>query len=312
MKMNPKVRIVIITTYLLGILASVFSQNIHKGVVGNYSLKTDKYPIEIPFEYEGMNILLKAKMNGINIKLLVDNGVLWDEIWFYGNNQVDSLNIHVQDSIDIYGAGEGNAIESVFAECPPLEFDQIIFHDQPAILSPHEQGFYKMFPGITGQICGSLFRNFITEFDFESNTIKLHESFASVSIKEYSKIKMTKDESGAYSIPVMIRTEGGEIHRDIFIDLGGIFGISLVINKQFANCYNGDRKLLAYGASGPIYGYEGNIPEIQIGDKKALNVDAIFTEDESGGDHTNLTIGLPLLKKFNIIFDYQGSSLYLK
>jgi len=311
--MKTKFGVLIITTFLIsGLFASVLSQYIHEGVVGKYSIKSNKYPIEIPFEYEGMNILLKAKMNGINVKLLVDNGVLWDEVWFYGNNQVDSLNIHIQDSIDIYGAGEGNTIESVFANCPPIEFDEISFLDQPAILSPPEQGFYKMFPGITGQICGSLFRNFITEFDFESNTIKLHESFASIPIKEYSKIKMTKDESAAYSIPVIIRTEEGEIHRDIFIDLGGIFGISLVINTQFTNCFTGDRKLLAYGASGPIYGYEGSIAELQIGGKKVLNVDAIFTEDETGGDHTNLTIGLPVLREFNIIFDYNENSLYLK
>lgn len=307
--MTKKINLIFL---ILGLVSQLSSQEIKEGKVGEYSTKQKDFPLEIPFDYYGMNIMIKAEMNGININLLVDNGVLWDELWFYGNNQTDSLGFVSSDSIDITGAGEGGTIESVYVTCPPLHFDQITFYDQPAILSPPEQGFYKMFPGMAGQICGSFFRNFITEFDFQSNKIRLHQNLESVPIDEYTSLNMTKDESGAYSIPITINTGKKSIATQLFIDLGGIYPLSLVLNKNFAENITSNRKVLAHGASGPIYGYEGEIKEVYLGGVPIKDVGAVFTEDETGGNHTNLTIGLPLFKQFKVIFDYSEEVLYLK
>lgn len=297
---------------IIGMLNTALSQNSIQGLVGSYSVKGNQYPLEIPFDYYGMNIMIQAEMNDIKINLLVDNGVLWDELWFYGNEQTDSLGFIHSDSIDIYGAGEGGAVESLYVTCPPLHFDQITFYNQPAILSPPQQGFYKMFPGMAGQICGSFFRNFVTELDFNSNKIRLHQNVASVPLNEYKSLKMIKDESGAYSIPIIINTGDKSIDTQLFIDLGGIYPLSLVFNKNFAENISGNREVLAHGASGPIYGYHGKIKEIILAGVSIKDVDAIFTEDDTGGDHTNLTIGLPIFQQFNIVFDYQNEFLYVR
>jgi predicted aspartyl protease len=84
-----------------------------------------------------------------------------------------------------------------------------------------------------------------------------------------------------------------------------------VTNKDFPLRGDEVKKHVANGASGPIYGYKSKVDYLQIGQFKLKDLETIITEDETGGDHTNQTIGLPLLMHFNIAFDYFDNVLYL-
>jgi len=260
----------------------------------------------------GMNIMLQAQMNGVNIKLLLDNGVMWDELWFYGNDQVDSLGFtYGNQEVQITGAGEGEGLTSDFANCPDIHFPGVTFMDQKALVIPANQGFYKLFPGIAGQICGTLLRNFITEFNFDNNRITLNEKEHFKPEKYPCKVQMEVDSMGSYHIPVTVKYGDNVVKRRIYINLGGIFPVSLVTNNDFPLCGDEVKKHVANGASGPIYGYKSKVDYLQIGQFKLKDLETIITEDEKGGDHTNQTIGLPLLMHFNIAFDYFNNVLYL-
>jgi hypothetical protein len=260
----------------------------------------------------GMNIMVSAQMNDIGIKLLVDNGVMWDELWFYGNDRVDSLGFtYDKQEVQITGAGEGDGVSSVLAGCPDIHFPGIVFCEQVALVSPQEQGFYKLFPGVDGQICGTLLRNFITEFDFDNQMITLREEENFEPGKYPCSIPMKADSTGSYHIPVSIKYGDTVIEKRLYLDLGGIYPVSLVTNEVFRLKGEEVKKHLGYGASGPIYGFESTVDYLKIGDFKLNNLEVVFTEDESGGDHTNQTIGLPLLMRFNIALDYFDNVLYL-
>lgn len=287
------------------------NNNPGKGV-GSNQLKGSPDKVEIPFEFNGMNIIVKATMNDVKINLLIDNGVMWDELWFFGNEQTDSLGFIYGEDVNITGAGEGEGIDSETASCPNIEFNGIIFKDQPAIVSPPEQGFYKMFPGIAGQLCGMFFKNFITEFDFDKQLVVLHPENKFNSKAFDCSLKMEPDSSGSYSIPVKISFNNKTTNTRLYIDLGGIYPVSLVLNETFQVSEGEEKTLLGYGASGPIYGFESTIDFIKVGMFEIQNVEAVFTEDETGGGHTNLTVGLPLLMNFNLAFDYFKNVLYLK
>jgi hypothetical protein len=45
-----------------------------------------------------MNLMVEARMNDTDIKMLIDNGVMWDEILFYGSDLVDGLGNKCQDT----------------------------------------------------------------------------------------------------------------------------------------------------------------------------------------------------------------------
>ena len=50
---------------------------------GSYEIKSDTSEVRLNFEYFGENILIRGKMQGKEVKFLIDNGSLWDQVWFY-------------------------------------------------------------------------------------------------------------------------------------------------------------------------------------------------------------------------------------
>ncbi len=100
-----------------------------------------------------------------------------------------------------------------------------------------------------------------------------------------------------------------EIDYSLFIDLGGIYPVSLAINdNDYIKKPDSEKILLGYGASGEINGYKDQIEQITIGDYVLSNIPSVFIEVIEKGDHTNTTIGLPALLRFNHI----NEALYIE
>jgi len=61
---------------------------------GSYKILTgEDKPIRIPFKMHYGKPLLNLKINGEESTLMIDNGVLWDEVWLFGSSLVESLSI---------------------------------------------------------------------------------------------------------------------------------------------------------------------------------------------------------------------------
>jgi hypothetical protein len=71
--------------------------------------------------------------------------------------------------------------------------------------------------------------------------------------------------------------------------------------------------ILGNGLSGPVHGYLAKIKTIKIGEYALHDVVTTFTavsQDESV--YGNTMIGLPLLRRFNITFDYPNDRMILE
>lgn len=276
--------------------------------------KKSRSKLTIPFDMYGMNVMINGKLNGKNVKLLIDNGVMWNDLWFYNSKLFEKIKIPLSGDVDIDGAGEGDGIQSYYATNLSLKIGNIQFLNQNAIVTPESQGIAKMFKGVDGQICGTLFNHFTVQFNFQRKIITLikPESF------KYSgngiKIKMTDNGIGSFSIPVkLVFSNGKTVKENLFIDLGGIYPVSLAINKLKGIEKPQTKKVyLAHGASGPIYGYKSKLKAIHLGNCCLKSVETTFIESKNGGDHTNMTIGLPLLMNFKVTFDYFNRIIYLE
>ncbi|MBN2008277.1 hypothetical protein JW960_02900 [candidate division KSB1 bacterium] len=282
---------------------------------GSYQIDGDENPVTLPFEFYGMNLMVKAQKNGLNINMLIDNGVMWDELFFYGSDQVDSLGMKYEGNTHVVGAGEGEGIDSYTASDVAISFGKIHFSGQSAVITAKEHGFADYFPGVAGQVCGAFFKHFIVEFNFDDQTIKLHKPDGYKYTGNGTAVQMTRDSSGAYSIPVNIKlVDKSQIDYRLFIDLGGIHPASLVISEKYgiSKPLHSEKTILGYGASGEINGYKGLIDRFKIEPYELNNVAAVFTEADNDGDHTNTTIGLALLKRFNLVFDYFHEKLYIE
>jgi hypothetical protein len=269
--------------------------------------------VAIPFEFYGMNLLIEGSIDGTPVRMLIDNGVMWDELWFYGSALTDSLGIEREEPSYVDGAGEGSGLESYSASGVSIRFGDAWFTDQPAIITPEEQGIAALFPGVDGQVSGAFFKRFIVEVDFDAQVVILHEPAGYRYGGGGTAIPMTRDPSESYSIPVTIGLGGRRsLETSLFIDLGGVYAVSLVVDDAAGiHRPHSERTLLGYGASGEINGYRGRLESLTLDGYTLTDVTAVFTESPGGADFTNATIGLPALRRFNLVLDYFGGQLYL-
>jgi hypothetical protein len=281
---------------------------------GSYITRGDADSVVIPFEFYGMNLMVEASIRGWPVTMSIDNGVLWDELWFYGSALTDSLGIPREEAAYVDGAGEGSGLDSYTASGVSITFGDVSFSDQPAIITPEEQGIAALFPGVDGQVSGAFFKHFIVGLDFDRQVVVLHEPANYHYDGAGVSVEMTRDPSESYSIPVTLGLVGGRsVDTSLFIDLGGVYALSLVVDEAAGiDRPDSEKVLLGYGASGEINGYRGRIESLTVGPYTLTDVVAVFTEPPGGADFTNATIGLPALRRFNLVFDYFQGRLYLE
>ena len=169
---------------------------------GSYEiLKSDKGPLEIPFKFHNRKPLMELEINGKKATLMIDNGILWDQVWLFGSPLVKELDLKPDEKSMIGGADEGDPTQAYTSSNLTLKFKDIIFYNQPVLVSPPAAGFAKMFPGADGQLCNTFFKHFIVEFDFVHNKIILHKPKQFQYKGNGSVLDMQANESGTYSVP---------------------------------------------------------------------------------------------------------------
>ncbi len=287
---------------------------------GEYLLKNNSKEIEIPFEmYAGNKPMITGTINGKRVKLLIDNGKLFDEIWFY-NGEVDSIALFFesQDADSLIGIGENSASQIFEGNQINVDFKQILFKNQPTLISPSAAGYADFFPGINGQVSSMLFKHFIVKFDFENNMLKLIEPKTFKKSKNQNAVKMHKRENGSYCLPFELHTKTGSVHKVLLdIDIGTVFPLYLISNhtNNIPIPSNVERKFLGVGASGDLYGYNDTLIELRFGDYVLKNYPTMIVKAATNADTSIVesgTFGIELMKQFNVTFDYFNEVLYFE
>jgi len=260
--------------------------------------------------------LMELKINDKKATLMIDNGTLWDQVWLFGSPLVKELDLNPVAESSIEGAGAGDPTQAYTSSNLTLTFPDIIFYEQPVLVSPPAAGFAKMFPGADGQLCNTFFKHFIVEFDFIRQEIILYDPEQFNYKGNGSMVDMQANVSGTYSLPFTFTMLNGTTYTDrVDIDLGGIYPLKIALNnKHNIQMPSGVKEIFSYGAQGKASEFSGKIKSMTIGKYTFENVNVIFGDEKTSRIHPdNLgVIGLPLFMKFNIIFDYFNNKLYLE
>lgn len=284
---------------------------------GTYKILNDAMgPVKIPFKMHNGKPLLELNINGEPATLMIDNGVLWDQVWLFGSPLVEKLKLIPNDEVEIGGAGQGDPTAAYTAENLTLEFDNIIFYEQPVLVSPAAAGFYNIFPGVDGQLCNTFFKHFIVEFDFENYYVILHDP----KVFDYkgggSVLEMTLNESGTHAVPFKFMTNDGKIYNDkVDIDFGGLYDLMIALNnKNNIQLPTDAVEVVSRGAQGKAIEYKAKIKSMTFGKYTFENPTVYYGDEEVSRIHPdNLgVIGLPLFMKFKIIFDYINGKMYVE
>ena len=302
--------------FILNAQNAIESDTLKNTGPGSFKIHADaNLPIKIPFEMHNGKPLLDLEINGKKATLMIDNGILWDQVWLFGSSLVDELKLKPIEEGSIGGAGEGDPTEAYTSENLTLKFKDITFFEQPVLVSPPAAGFARMFPGTDGQLCNTFFKHFIVEFDLIKNEVILHDPKQFKYSGEGCELDIHENDTGTHAIPFTLTTLDDKTYsNNIDIDFGGVYPIKIALNSEHNIEPPEDAKeTQSYGAQGKSTEFSGKISSMKIGKYQFDDLTAIFGDKNTSRIHPeNLgVIGLPLLMKFNVTFDYLNYKLYI-
>jgi len=121
--------------------------------------------------------------------ILLDTGFAYDGLMIFNQAYKDSLDLTKAVDVQIGGAGSGDATKAIMIDSASFSLGDTKMINQPVIILRGNPGF-----GSNGIIGYSIFGHYITEFDYDKNTMSL-----------YNSDKITMDGSWK-EIPLYLRT----------------------------------------------------------------------------------------------------------
>lgn len=283
---------------------------------GTYRILADDGKIEVPFEIFRGDIRFQCTVNGHRVHMLLDDGFMWDQLLFWGGPAVDSLGLAYDGEIEVGNDGT-EKLASRTASGITVTFPGVEFTDQTAVVTPGSSGNSSMWRGSIGQISATFFRHFVVDINFDRMIITLIEPENFKYEGNGVAIGWQPLGFGPWSIPATLRIEDGrDISMKLLMDLGyndqlqlvagGEHGISLPEKRLPAS--------LGFNIQGTeTRGFVGRLSRIDIGGYRINDLIASFVPGEHG-DHAvyEAMIGLGLLSRFNLVFDYNRQRLFVE
>jgi len=312
-------RLTIILTLALILTAGSFAADIDSVLgpaPGSYKILTDDGVIRIPFELFRGDIRFNGEINSRPVRMLLDNGYLWDQILFFGSPRVDSLNLEYDGEIDVGGSGDSDKVLSKMASGITVRFPGVEFYDQMAIITPYSSGISNMWWGAEGQVSAAFFKHFVVAFDFDKMILTLIEPEKFVYQGKGAEIPMKHEYNNSWSLPATIEfSDGRKIVLDLAMDLG--YGDQLQIVTGGKHQLKLPEKVipgsLGFGIQGETRGYYGRVKSVDIGGYKINDIVSGFTGPEHAETaFSEVMVGLGLLSRFNFIYDYPRHRMFVE
>lgn len=286
-----------------------------------FQLAAGKESQRLGFELINNLIVIPLEVNGAKLSFILDSGVS-KPILFNLSGQ-DSIQLKNVKEITIRGLGEGDPIKALSSEGNSFRLKDIFNKDQQLYVILDRDMNFSPTLGIPihGIIGYELFRDFVVEVNYKKQVILFHDPIhykqkadkksqilplAVINNKAYIDGKVCV--KGEVNVPVRLLVDTGSSDAVwLFRDLEK----GLEVPSKHYNDY------LGKGLSGNIFGKRTMVSLIRIGDFSFKSAKAAFPDMKSFSalkalGSRNGTIGGEMLRRFNIIFNYQGNEITLR
>jgi hypothetical protein len=267
-----------------------------------------------PFEIQANRIIFPMKIgDSSELMILLDTGLTFEGVYLFHEEKIEELGLTDGVEEDVAGAGADDPSSSVLKEGATLNVGGIEFQDQRIYVSrsPRTQSFPR--DGVAGW---TLLGNYVVEIDHNTMTIALYDKSSFEPDPSWDPIEMTLRHNIPW-IDLGISVGGEEeTPAEVYIDLGAGDALLLLVRPEmkFPMPEGMESKYIGTGLSGDIYGDVGKVASVRIGSHRLKNVVTAFPDAEvrSKQEGADGIVGSDLLRRFNVIFDYDRSRIYLK
>lgn len=232
----------------------------------------------------------------------------------------DSLDLKYQRKIQVKGLGEGKDIDAYLTPFLKIEIGATIQESASAAILDVDVFDLSSYAGmpIHGLIGYDFFKSFIVRIYYETGFIGIYNSEKSRIIKKGYRVPITIEQNKPYVTVLIDANDRKKLPLKMIIDTGAGHPISLE-SENGAAFPLPDKFVIAnlgVGLGGNIGGFVGRIDNLKIGKFDIKNPISSFPYyDDVAAKVTTIkrdgSIGNQLLKRFEIVFDYERSCMYL-
>ena len=269
---------------------------------------------KVPFKLMRNRVIMPISVNGSReLDILLDTGMRFDGVYLFHKELADEIDMSGAIEVRVPGAGSGEASTAMMIESGKIKFGDVTVDSQKVIISQsaHTQGF-----GSDGVIGWNLFGHYTVEIDYDNELITLHDTSFVQNDTAWQAIPIVLKDDTPFFDAVIEVTDGEQTTMSLYIDLASGDALELLVrpDQKFKMPENLEKSYLGTGLSGDIYGQYGWTKKLMLGTYQLHDIKTAFAPAEvrSKLQRADGILGDDCIRRFNIIFDYTHSFLYIK
>ncbi|MFD2873321.1 aspartyl protease family protein [Mucilaginibacter ximonensis] len=298
---------------ILAVIVCCFSK---AAAAQSFSMEEPGTSETIPFELVRNLIVVQLKINNQGpYNFALDTGVGY--MLITEPSLVDSLNIKSTRTVKIHGLGEGKEFEAHITTPLNINLQGIVSHNVSAAVFTEDHFGLSAYAGRTihGLLGYEFFSQLAVKINFAENVLVVSAPQNMHYYRRAAKLPISIEDRKPYLTTNVTFANGNTRKSKLVIDLGAGHFISmenLADDKQLQPQYIDAN--LGIGINGPVNGYLSRIKNVELGKYSVKNVIGAFPDNNKivPAVPRDGNLGIGLLKKFNVIFDYPNNVIYLK
>ncbi|RVT75923.1 signal protein PDZ [Flavobacterium sufflavum] len=306
---------IILFFFLFGFAIPVLSQE------GFEFVKTKSDRVRVAAKTINNLVFIPVEVNGVSLLFLLDSGV--EDTIVFGFQDPEKINLQHVEKIKIRGLGEDDGVDAYKSSGNVLTIGGLQSRNHSLYLITDPSFDLSSFVGITvnGIIGYTAFINHLVSIDYGNKQVvfyKHNSNFHKKIQKEYTKVPLLVERQKPY-VNALVKVDTVEVLAKLLVDTGNSDAVWLF--DRLSDKINVPKKhfddYLGQGLSGAVEGKRGRIAEFSIADFKFDSPIVAFPDSASIKNislNTNRlgSLGGEILKRFSVVFDYDGQQLFLK
>ena len=289
------------------------------GAAQTFDLRNGQKTEKLKFQLINNLIVVPVEVNGTELSFLLDSGV--GKPILFNLSDKDSVQINNVSEITIRGLGDGEPIKALSSSGNTFQIKNIKNGDQQLYVVLDKDMNFSPSLGIPihGIIGYDLFRDFVVDINYGSQTIKFHdpESYTYRNSRNRETLPLTIRRKKAYIDGSLFLNDSRELPVKLLVDTGSSDAIWLFEDEDINIPEKHYKDFLGKGLNGDVFGRRTKVNSFKLGRFALEDAKAAFPDMESYSSIKNLSsrngsVGGEVLKRFNIVFDYQRNKITLR
>ncbi|HEY5687195.1 MAG TPA: aspartyl protease family protein [Yeosuana sp.] len=294
----------------------------------NFGFSQGRFVIQNKYKSDKINfkllnnlVIIPVKVNDVDLSFILDTGVSKTIIFNYSNIS-DSLKIKDTELIYLRGLGEGDSVEALKSKNNNFRIGDAVNIKQElfAIFNEDIDFAPRLGIAIHGIIGYDLFKDLIVEINYTKKFVRLTEpdKFQYKNCRKCETLSLEFYNNKPY-VNAHVKIESNNIPIKLLIDSGGSDALWLfeddTLGIRHSDKFFND--FLGHGLSGSVYGKRSKVEEFSLNKFVLKNANVAFPDASSISfarkfKDRNGSLAGNILKRFNIIFDYQKAKMIIR